>query len=509
MSSGSVEMLSSCPPLHQTPPTAVSRLPTSAQPPLHNVSDTPQSQSITIYYLANDDGNEDSNAEDDDEEGHDDRRQKDEESTSDEEEDPFRHRRSKADGRNHSKKEDPSRRKRGAAPQKNVDERGKIPQSVLLVSRWFRGTKIKALPDISLCSCSCLRGAPEEEPRNEAPSTQRLEQHRLLQQGEDEGEEGESEEGEGEEDESEDDEEVSQGKGKKKRRTKKDPSTNPQVFGFYPANWVWVFQQVKDRLLVYLLHVELFPEFSSMESLFRKWFNTVIAQAEEQRKLKLKEWIPEYFHDYSDDMKLMLFLSEEEVVKVFHHRYLSLIELTEEDYEQMSSPPGQQEEIEAKIQKVKDVLVKNHAYHMDGKDSAGKHNNFMNAAIGDLAFALQKIGERPLYKEHSKKFKTYSLRYIAACATLLLNCIDEYLGYTGSHVKFQHTKYLPVYNKVVHDLENIEKNEYHWDKTSQRWQEWADKAAKQLQGNKNRSKMVGDDTERANDIFFAISLFLV
>ncbi|KAK6984629.1 hypothetical protein R3P38DRAFT_3452215 [Favolaschia claudopus] len=500
MSSGSVEMLSSCPPLHQTPPTAVSRLPTSAQPPLHNVSDTPQSQSITIYYLANDDGNEDSNAEDDDEEGHDDRRQKDEESTSDEEEDPFRHRRSKADGRNHSKKEDPSRRKRGAAPQKNVDERGKQ-----VVQR----DKNKAV--------AVLEAHQKKNRATKLPSTQRLEQHRLLQQGEDEGEEGESEEGEGEEDESEDDEEVSQGKGKKKRRTKKDPSTNPQVFGFYPANWVWVFQQVKDRLLVYLLHVELFPEFSSMESLFRKWFNTVIAQAEEQRKLKLKEWIPEYFHDYSDDMKLMLFnfrsnlrlRCKEEVVKVFHHRYLSLIELTEEDYEQMSSPPGQQEEIEAKIQKVKDVLVKNHAYHMDGKDSAGKHNNFMNAAIGDLAFALQKIGERPLYKEHSKKFKTYSLRYIAACATLLLNCIDEYLGYTGSHVKFQHTKYLPVYNKVVHDLENIEKNEYHWDKTSQRWQEWADKAAKQLQGNKNRSKMVGDDTERANDIFFAISLFLV
>ncbi|KAK7019058.1 hypothetical protein R3P38DRAFT_2783841 [Favolaschia claudopus] len=311
---------------------------------------------------------------------------------------------------------------------------------------------------------------------------------------------------------------------KKKKRTKKDPSS-PRVWGFYPKPWVFVFQQVKDRKFIYLLNIDLFPDYETIEGDLSTYFTRAIARGH-KRGLKLEE-VKAHTFTASDEesslrrswpsllqtfafelpllpLKLMYdFKSnlrkkcKEEAVNVFNIYYAHLIHLTEDDYALLGDPPNQQAEIEAKIEKVKNVLLFEGRYHLDGKDKNGKTNNFMHEALGNLALRIQKIGKKPLYKDHSNKFQTYTPRFIAACATLLRCAIDEY-GKTGSHkkVKFSKKKYLGVYNKIVFDLQTLEDNDYHWQKTTARWQRWADAAQKELKMDKQNAVMVGNDEMR-------------
>ncbi|KAK6981075.1 hypothetical protein R3P38DRAFT_2808659 [Favolaschia claudopus] len=55
---------------------------------------------------------------------------------------------------------------------------------------------------------------------------------------------------------------------------------------------------------------------------------------------------------------------------------------------------------------------------INGKDEDGRTNNFMNPALNDLALKIMTMGRRPLYKNHSKKFKKYTSSFVAALSIL-------------------------------------------------------------------------------------------
>ncbi|KAK7055222.1 hypothetical protein R3P38DRAFT_3169912 [Favolaschia claudopus] len=255
--------------------------------------------------------------------------------------------------------------------------------------------------------------------------------------------------------------------GKKKKRTTKDPS-GPRVFG-YPKAWVFVFQQVKDRKFIYLLNVNLFPDYETIEDDLRRYFNCTIARGH-KRGLKLDEgssflslllftaftsgtalhWWPlrrsyigssegahlhcsrctacrSYLHlavngrthreqmfeppqlplklvcllKVREDMKLMK--CKEEAVNVFNTYYVHLIHLTQDDYDLLGDPPNQEQVIQAKIEKVKNVLLLEGRFHLDGKDKNGKTNNFMHEALGNLALRIQKIGKKTIVQRPFKQ----------------------------------------------------------------------------------------------------------
>ncbi|KAJ7468423.1 hypothetical protein B0H11DRAFT_2238889 [Mycena galericulata] len=302
------------------------------------------------------------------------------------------------------------------------------------------------------------------------PNNQDLSRYRQKQQGAD-GEDEDQDDEEAEDDEDDEDDEGGPGHGRKTRTKTVGPTSQQE--GFYPKAWRKVFALTKDRIYIHLLNTDLWPD-RERESLFNPKLLTFLQKSIDyaERKLGLDLSAEgDFYPEYQDDMVELLWA----FVATFRSKCKGQARDIVQTYFQEEIWPSREQypDIKRYQQKVASnvkALLEGSSFHKNGKDKSGRTNNFMNPAMGALAFRILFSGKRPLGR--SEDFKEYKPNFIMALVTFLRSGIDEFKSGKAGKASFYEAEYGPVYRNGLKKFDDLKRDDYHWKKTSDTWDEW-------------------------------------
>ncbi|KAJ7465343.1 hypothetical protein B0H11DRAFT_1922155 [Mycena galericulata] len=302
------------------------------------------------------------------------------------------------------------------------------------------------------------------------PNNQDLSRYRQKQQGAD-GEDEDQDDEEAEDDEDDEDDEGGRGHGRKTRTKTVGPTSQQE--GFYPKAWRKVFALTKDRIYIHLLNTDLWPD-RERESLFNPKLLTFLQKSIDyaERKLGLDLSAEgDFYPEYQDDMVELLWA----FVATFRSKCKGQARDIVQTYFQEEIWPSREQypDIKRYQQKVASnvkALLEGSSFHKNGKDKSGRTNNFMNPAMGALAFRILFSGKRPLGR--SEDFKEYKPNFIMALVTFLRSGIDEFKSGKAGKASFYEAEYGPVYRNGLKKFDDLKRDDYHWKKTSDTWDEW-------------------------------------
>ncbi|KAF7350722.1 hypothetical protein MSAN_01633300 [Mycena sanguinolenta] len=314
----------------------------------------------------------------------------------------------------------------------------------------------------------------------------RQQQHRAIRIPTDSEEDSSDEDNGDNEDEDDDDEDSDSGdSGKKKRKTrtqnKEDPPSTQEAF--YPRPWRKVLAAVKPAVAKYLLLKHFFPEQEIFVPIIVQYIEEAIWLYEQQVDA-LDRY---YYKHHKDDMAQLLwgFVSTfrgrckdiaRDIVRIW---FLERIYPDEKEFGESFS---QDKYVEKTIENVQALLHKG-KFLEDGLDEQaifilGRTNNLMSPAIADMCETVLTKGKHPLYKEYDDEEllppagEYYHPNLVAAMTVLLRCAIEEYSSGSPIKIYFRHKTYLPVYARALENMHQLEKDPYHFSKTTGRWIQW-------------------------------------
>ncbi|KAJ7036725.1 hypothetical protein C8F04DRAFT_1394006 [Mycena alexandri] len=296
------------------------------------------------------------------------------------------------------------------------------------------------------------------------PTNQDLTRYRQKQQVEDSEEEDDNQDGK-------DDEEANRGQGRKTRTKNLTPT--PTLEGFYPKAWGKVFALAKDKIYSYLLNDNLWPD-PDRETLFNPKILTMLHSSIDYAEKKLGLDLSaqgNFYPEHQDAMVELLwafvatFRSKckgyaRDTVKVFYEKKI---------WPSRDKYPNNKQ-YQAKVKSNVEALLHGSTFHKNGKDENGRTNNFMNPAMGALASKILWSGKRPL--GGSEDFNQYSPKFAMALVTFLRSAFDELKSGKAGKASFYESDYGKVYRKALKMIDQLKRDEYHWQKTTKTWDDW-------------------------------------
>ncbi|KAJ6461667.1 hypothetical protein C8R45DRAFT_1178797 [Mycena sanguinolenta] len=261
------------------------------------------------------------------------------------------------------------------------------------------------------------------------------------------------------------------GKKKRKTRSRNAGEPSPTQEAFYPRPWKKVLAAIKPAIAKYLLIVHFFPDQEVFLRIIEQYIEEAIYLYEQQVDA-LDRY---YFKHHEEDMMKLLWgflstfrgrckdIAKEVVIRWFTKRIYP-------DEDEFGESFSQDKYVEKTMENVKTLLHRGQ-FLEDGLDEQAIF------ILKRFLFAVLTMGSRPLFKEFEDELlppvgEYYHPNIVAAMTVLLRSAIEEYSSGTPVNIPFKHKTYLPVYARALENMFDLQKNTYHFIKTTGRWIEW-------------------------------------